>query len=238
MSQRIYAPSPSTFAEDPDRYRKDGLHPLIIGDTLKNGRYRIIHKLGSGSFATIWLCRDASENRYVSVKVLSAETPLDCKELQILEAITTTTVAHNGRDFVIQLLDHFTVEGPNGKHWCLVTRVAGDRLARKPGLPYNSLEWPRVASLQVAEALAFLHTLGIAHGGESISPTFDFLIPILTLMKIAIRPTFSFSCRILMNGPKKRSMPAWASPTSIQSAAWTGNQGETVLRNIQWTLAM
>ncbi|KAL7919270.1 kinase domain-containing protein [Trichoderma austrokoningii] len=164
MSQRVYAPSPSTFAEDPDRYRKDGLHPLIIGDTLNNGRYRIIHKLGSGSFATIWLCRDILENRYVSVKVLSAETPLNCKELQILEAITTTAVAHKGREFVVQLLDHFIVDGPNGKHWCLVTKVAGDRLARKPGLPYNELDWPRVASLQVAEALAFLHTLGIAHG--------------------------------------------------------------------------
>ncbi len=167
MSERTYAPSPSTFAEDPDRYRKDGLHPLIIGDTLRNGRYRIVHKLGSGSFSTVWLGKDASENRYVSLKILSAETPLDCKELQILEAITATPVAHKGREFIVQLLDHFIINGPNGKHWCLVTKVAGDRLARKPGLPYNSLEWPRTISLQVAEALGFLHTLGLAHGGES-----------------------------------------------------------------------
>ena len=166
MSKRIYAPSPSTFAEDPDRYRKDGLHPLIIGDFLSDGRYRIVHKLGSGSFATVWLGKDISQNRYVSLKILSAETPLDCKELRILETITAATVAHKGREFVVQLLDHFIIDGPNGKHWCLVTKVAGDRLARKPGLPYNSLEWPRIISLQVAEALGFLHTLGLAHGGE------------------------------------------------------------------------
>ncbi|UKZ47256.1 hypothetical protein TrVGV298_001473 [Trichoderma virens] len=164
MSERTYAPSPSTFAEDPDRYRKDGLHPLVIGDTLSDGRYRIIHKLGSGSFATIWLGRDTAENRYVALKVLSAESSLDYKELHMLEAITTATVDHRGREFVVQLLHHFVIDGPNGRHLCLVTKVAGDRLARKPGLPYNSLEWPRVTSLQVAEALAFLHTLGIAHG--------------------------------------------------------------------------
>ncbi|CAM6004104.1 unnamed protein product [Sphagnum balticum] len=166
MSTRTYAPSPSTFAEDPDRYRKDGLHPLIIGDTLRNGRYRIVHKLGSGSFATVWLGKDTTENRYVSLKILSAETPLDCKELQILEVITATAVAHKGREFIVQLLDHFIIDGPNGKHWCLVTKVAGDRLARKPGLPCNSFEWPRMISRQVAEALGFLHALGLAHGGE------------------------------------------------------------------------
>ena len=166
MSTHVYAPTPSTFAEDPDRYKNHGLHPLIIHDTLQGGRYCIIHKLGSGSFATVWLARDRSQNRYVSLKILSAEMSLDCKELRILEAITSTTVAHRGRDYIVQLLDHFIIEGPNGKHWCLVTKVAGDRLARKPGLPYNSLEWPRTISLQVAQALGFLHTLRIAHGGK------------------------------------------------------------------------
>ncbi|CDM37574.1 hypothetical protein CBS147339_8942 [Penicillium roqueforti] len=164
MASRIYAPSPSTFAEDPDRYRENGLHPLTIGDILKFGRYRIVHKLGSGSFATVWLGRDTSENKYVSLKILSADTPLDCKELRILQEITESELNHKGREFVVQLLDHFTIEGPNGRHLCVVTPVAGDRLARKPGLPYNSLEWPRIIGLQIAEALGYLHVLGIAHG--------------------------------------------------------------------------
>jgi serine/threonine-protein kinase SRPK3 len=166
MSERIYVPSPSTFTEDPDRYREGGLHPLIIGDALKDARYRIVHKLGSGSFATVWLGRDTLESKYVSLKVLSAEIPFDCKELQILTTVAATTITHRGRDFVIELLDHFVVDGPNGKHLCLVTRVAGDRLAKKLDFPSTSLEWPRIIGLQVAEALGFLHELGIAHGGE------------------------------------------------------------------------
>ncbi|OJJ42593.1 hypothetical protein ASPZODRAFT_170077 [Penicilliopsis zonata CBS 506.65] len=169
MSSRTYAPSPSTFTEDPDRYRKNALHPVTIGDLFECGRYRIVHKLGSGSFGTVWLGRDRTENRYVSLKILSADIPPDCKELRILQEITESTVNHKGREFVLQLLDHFTICGPNGHHLCIVAPVAGDRLARKPGLPYNSLEWPRMIGLQVAEALGYLHILGIAHGGGSIS---------------------------------------------------------------------
>ena len=163
---RTYAPSPSTFAEDPDRYRENGLHPLIIGDTLKEGRYRIVHKLGSGSFATVWLARDIANNAYVSLKVLSAGMPLECKELRMLQEVTDATVAHPGREFVIRLRDNFIIDGPNGKHRCLVTEVAGERLARPDILAYNNLEWPRIIGLQIAQALGYLHTLGIAHAGE------------------------------------------------------------------------
>jgi serine/threonine protein kinase len=166
MSSRTYAPSPSTFAEVPDRYREKGLHPLIIGDTVKDGRYRIIHKLGSGSFATVWLVRDTVAKKYVSLKILSAATSVESKELHILQRITKSRITHKGRDFVIQLLDNFFIDGPNGIHLCLVTAVAGERLARKPDLPYNDLDWPRTIGLQMAQALGFLHVLGVAHAGE------------------------------------------------------------------------
>ncbi|KAJ5710993.1 hypothetical protein N7488_005149 [Penicillium malachiteum] len=164
MSPRTYTPSPSTFAEDPDRYRENGLHPLIIGDSLKCGRYRVVHKLGSGSFAIVWLCRDTLEHKYVSLKILSSDIPLDCKELHILQKIINSEVNHKGRECVVQLLDNFFIEGPNGQHLCIVTSVAGDRLERKPGLPHDSLEWPRGIGLQIAEALRYLHILEIAHG--------------------------------------------------------------------------
>nr|POE54246.1 isoform 3 of srsf protein kinase 1 [Quercus suber] len=167
MAPRTYLPSPSIFAEDPDRYQHNGLHPLMIGDMLSDGRYKIIHKLGSGSFATVWLARDELQERYVSLKVLSVDTPVECKEMQLLKAITNASTTHVGRLFVVQFLDSFIIEGPNGNHWCVVTKVAGDRLARKTGLSYNALEWPRMISLQVAQALAYLHTLKIAHAGMS-----------------------------------------------------------------------
>lgn len=45
-------------AEPLKQYRKGGYHPTHLGDVLKAGRYRIIHKLGWGGYATVWLARD------------------------------------------------------------------------------------------------------------------------------------------------------------------------------------
>lgn len=41
-----------------ERYREGGYHPTHLGDRLKDGRYEIIHKLGWGAYATVWLAKD------------------------------------------------------------------------------------------------------------------------------------------------------------------------------------
>lgn len=40
-------------------YRAGGYHPIVLGDTLKEGRYKIHHGLGYGSFSTVWFARDS-----------------------------------------------------------------------------------------------------------------------------------------------------------------------------------
>lgn len=44
--------------EDFHAYSLGGFHPVTLGDTLKDGRYEIQHKLGWGGFSTVWLARD------------------------------------------------------------------------------------------------------------------------------------------------------------------------------------
>lgn len=57
--------------EDITLYRRGGYHPVKLGDcfstlpadnllyrSLPTSRYRILHKLGHGSYATVWLARD------------------------------------------------------------------------------------------------------------------------------------------------------------------------------------
>lgn len=39
-------------------YRSGGYHPVHLGDTMQEGRYRIVHKLCWGFGGTIWLARD------------------------------------------------------------------------------------------------------------------------------------------------------------------------------------
>jgi hypothetical protein len=40
------------------RYRTGGFHPVSLGDTFCEGRYKVYHKLGWGGFSTVWLARD------------------------------------------------------------------------------------------------------------------------------------------------------------------------------------
>ena len=43
--------------ESPHRYRPGGYHPVHLGDVFCE-RYRVIHKLGFGTYSTVWLARD------------------------------------------------------------------------------------------------------------------------------------------------------------------------------------
>ena len=45
-------------AEPLHRYRRGGYHPIRLGDLLKDGRYKVLHKLGWGGYSTIWAARD------------------------------------------------------------------------------------------------------------------------------------------------------------------------------------
>lgn len=45
-------------AEPLERYRKGGYHPTHLGDIFKDGRYKVMHKLGWGGYGTVWLAKD------------------------------------------------------------------------------------------------------------------------------------------------------------------------------------
>jgi non-specific serine/threonine protein kinase len=47
--------SPCEWVED---YRPGGYHPVLLGDVFHNGQYKVIRKLGEGSYSTVWLARD------------------------------------------------------------------------------------------------------------------------------------------------------------------------------------
>jgi hypothetical protein len=64
--------------------RTGGYHPVTIGDHFHN-RYRVVHKLGHGTYSTILLARDDRSNKYVAVKVCTADwNPLEIDRLSKL----------------------------------------------------------------------------------------------------------------------------------------------------------
>ncbi|KAE8312897.1 kinase-like domain-containing protein [Aspergillus transmontanensis] len=88
--------------ESLSRYRPGEYHPVTLGDTFKNGRYRVYHKLGWGGVSTVWLADDRDRNRWFSLRIITADLR-DPRELE------------NSK-----VLDNFSHEGPNGVHQCLV----------------------------------------------------------------------------------------------------------------------
>ena len=59
--------------EDMSMYKLGGYHPVTLGDTFssisdsKAPRYRVLHKLGHGSFSTVWLAQDLANGKYVYI---------------------------------------------------------------------------------------------------------------------------------------------------------------------------
>jgi non-specific serine/threonine protein kinase len=47
--------SPCEWIED---YYPGGYHPVHLGDVFNDGQYKVIRKLGEGSYSTVWLARD------------------------------------------------------------------------------------------------------------------------------------------------------------------------------------
>lgn len=150
-------------------YEPGGHHPVQLGDIFDDGRYRVLHKLGSGGYANVWLSRDlaASTPKYVALKILMAEDSTeDCRELLFTEQLKATMVADDTGP-ICASLRHFRMDGPNGSHLCFVYPVLGPKVSS--GL-LNSSRDPEKALREICRetvaAVALLHGLGICHGGQ------------------------------------------------------------------------
>jgi len=96
--------------------------------------------------------------RYVALKVCAADADSE-HELKIFNHLP-----HDESRNVLQLLDSFSLQGPNGLHTILVHDVLG-----QPTTAMRSAQGGRVLSRQLAQGLAALHSNDIVHGGRSSS---------------------------------------------------------------------
>lgn len=166
-SEAVYIPE--VDLEDFESYTIGGYHPIVIGDTFKKGRYKVAHKLGFGGYSTIWLARDNILDRYVSLKVLVASESSQNAEAKILRQLQSVDTLHPGQRFIPHLLGTFSIEGPNGRHTCLVQEAAGCSVAASKEDSSNFMfptETARSIAAQLIMGVAYLHSRGICHGGE------------------------------------------------------------------------
>lgn len=68
-------------AEGIDQYCPGGYHPIHLNDVLKDGQYEILHKLGFGAFATVWLARDKLYAILSPISSRSAHIKLECSAI-------------------------------------------------------------------------------------------------------------------------------------------------------------
>lgn len=161
------------YIEDVERlekYRPGGCHPIAIGDEL-HARYRVLYKLGHGSYSTTWLARDALSQKLVALKVGIAESNLH--EVDVLSALTTPqnhiSFDSPGRAMIPSILDSFHIHGTNGIRPCYVTAPARASLFDVQEASYHrvfQLNVARALAAQLALAVVFTHSKGSVHGGE------------------------------------------------------------------------
>ena len=161
----VYRESFEDGVESFENYRPGGFHPVHIGDKFNNERYTVINKLGAGSFATVWFVKDEIEDSLHALKILTADETATSQELATIQALLDSD--DSAKSILLLPQNSFEHEGPNGRHLCTITQVAGPNLsAMIDSLGPLSLPHAARASLAVCEGLACMHRHGVGHGGR------------------------------------------------------------------------
>mmetsp|Transcript_10923 Transcript_10923/g.15175 ORF Transcript_10923/g.15175 Transcript_10923/m.15175 type:complete len:556 (+) Transcript_10923:122-1789(+) len=172
--------SPSSQNSDSDRtqdfsdtddegksgYKRGGYHPVKIGDVY-NERYTVHRKLGWGHFSTVWLATDSEveddnhPHKCVALKIQkSAQQYAEAAEDEIELLTKIKNSRGSGRKYCVELLNHFRIYGPNGKHVCMVFEVMGRNLLylikkhNYRGIPIKTC---KRLTYQILVGLDFLH---------------------------------------------------------------------------------
>ncbi|KAL7271589.1 hypothetical protein RUND412_005648 [Rhizina undulata] len=124
---------------------------------------RIVNKLGYGSYSTVWHVKDQRLDRYASLKIVAADSPKETSASEVLLQLGRKRKGGcipPGNEFVLEVLDEFEIQGPNGTHRCIVTEPLGPSIFT---VLDSTEEWPlplnvtRKVAAQLAQRVAFLH---------------------------------------------------------------------------------
>ncbi|EJU01690.1 kinase-like protein [Dacryopinax primogenitus] len=178
----------SDDVEDLEYYRPGGYCPIMLHSWLCNGRYEVLHKLGSGGSSTQWLARDHEDGILVAIKVLAAELQENANtELLTAQRLRSIVVDSSSLQHIRVPLSNFLETSANGLHTCLVQPLTGPSLRQmlcRPGLIQGTTRVradlvPKLAS-EAGSAIRLLHENGMAlHDMTSSNWAFSLLESVL-----------------------------------------------------------
>ncbi|RAQ48767.1 prp4 [Aspergillus flavus] len=132
--------------------------------------YQVLAKLGYGVTSTVWFARDLVDSTYVVLKIYVLGQERE-HELNVYKHIDFIETDHPGRKFIRKMLGYFYVQGPSGRHICLVHEPLGmnanELLRHIPGRTMT-LESMKPAIRQLLGVLDFLHSVArLIHTGTN-----------------------------------------------------------------------
>lgn len=156
-----------------EEYKPGGYHPVHLGDRFHN-RYEVVHKLGHGTYSTIWLARDQWNNKLIAAKIGTASSSQ--REGDVLSTLNEPggnkvwPIWDKRDSFFPPILDRFEIRGVNGVHPCYVTSLARASLSDAKDGEYGGLfqlDVARALAAQLSLSVMSLHNQGFVHGGMS-----------------------------------------------------------------------
>nr|KAJ3701864.1 hypothetical protein LUZ61_005569 [Rhynchospora tenuis] len=148
--------SPPRRGEDPD-----GHFVFELGDNL-TPRYKILSKMGEGTFGRVVECWDRERREYVAIKVIRSKSKY--REAAMIEIDVLTRLSENKdrQSHCVQIRRWFDYRG----HICIVFEKLGpslfDFLKRNKYQPFP-LELVREFGRQLLESVEYMHDMRLIH---------------------------------------------------------------------------
>jgi serine/threonine protein kinase len=157
-------------AEHPYKYGPGGFCPIEPGDRIADW-FIVVHNLGDGGFATVWLVRDGKRRHgpYVALKVVSADWSEDPKfeSTAVVDSLRGYERDNGSPGLFVLELERIYHSSRNGRHLCQVFPVLGPALASLNTSDFRLYPYfVRTFAQQLAHAMDTMHALGVCHRGK------------------------------------------------------------------------
>ncbi|MEU7907393.1 serine/threonine-protein kinase [Actinoplanes sp. NPDC049118] len=126
----------------------------------KIGRYRIVRRLGSGAFATVWLAEDDSLDSSVAIKVL-ADNWAHHPDVRARFEQEAQVLRRADSERLVRI--HDVDELPDGRPYQIMTYAAGGTLAERLEAGPMPVRVALRTAADIARAVTDLHDAGVLH---------------------------------------------------------------------------